>query len=398
MEEKSIIIAATSVLILTRICLRRRRKMKRRLFWVNPYLQGRSSFGRFNDFDDMMNYPASFRENFHMSYEQFHYIYDKIETHLKPVKYSRADIIPAKAKLAMVLEFLACGSLQRHIASVYRVSKQAFGLIVDQVCIAICTEMSDEMPKMRKTNWLEVANKFNARWNFPNCVGAIDGKHIAIKCPKNAGSLFYNYKKFHSIVLMAVADAQYRFIYIDVGAYGSEGDASVFLTSSFGRSIVQNTIALPESTYIGCNQMPFVFVGDDAFPLSERIMKPYTPQRGANLSDSETIFNYRLSRARRCVENSFGILVAKFACLSRTLFCGPERAQKITSACYRYDVDGRLIEGEWRNKVQNIIHLDRSSQRQSRPNESSKKTRDVFKEFVNSNDGSLPWQRTAVFL
>lgn len=73
--------------------------------------------------------------------------------------------------------------------------------------------------------------------------------------------LFIYFQKFHSIVLMAVADADYKFLYIDVGAYGSEGDSSVFLRSEFGQSIVQNTIQLPEDTSIGSVKMPFVFVG-----------------------------------------------------------------------------------------------------------------------------------------
>lgn len=88
--------------------------------------------------------------------------------------------------------FFACGSLQRHVASYYRVSKQAFGKILDQVCIY--TEMNEEIPKLNNEQWLQVANQFNFNWNFPNCVGAIDGKHVAIKCPHNAGSLFFNYK------------------------------------------------------------------------------------------------------------------------------------------------------------------------------------------------------------
>lgn len=54
--------------------------------------------------------------------------------------------------------------------------------------------MGDEMPKLNNEQWLEIFNTFNYKWNFPNCVGAIDGKHVAIKCPANAGSLFFNYK------------------------------------------------------------------------------------------------------------------------------------------------------------------------------------------------------------
>lgn len=92
------------------------------------------------------------------------------------------------------IRYFASGSIQRHVASNYRVSKQVFGKIIDQVSSAICTEMGDEMPKLNNEQWLEISNTFNYKWNFPNCVGAIDGKHVAIKCPANAGSLFFNYK------------------------------------------------------------------------------------------------------------------------------------------------------------------------------------------------------------
>ncbi len=51
-----------------------------------------------------------------------------------------------------------------------------------------------------------VANQMSRRWQYNHCLGAIDGKHVAILKPMKAGSYYFNYKNFHSIVLMALVD------------------------------------------------------------------------------------------------------------------------------------------------------------------------------------------------
>lgn len=153
--------------------------------------------------------------------------------------------------------------------------------------------------------WLKIATGFYNRWNFPLCIGAIDGKHIRIKKPWNSGSKYFNYKAFFSIVLLAVVDGNGKFVIVDVGSCGGNSDGGIFERSQFGKRLANNLLHIPkESTLPGTDiSNPFVFVADDAFPLKDNIMKPFPQKR---LTYEKEVFNYRLSRARGVVEMAFG--------------------------------------------------------------------------------------------
>ena len=79
--------------------------------------------------------------------------------------------------------------------------------------------------------WNEVSNGFKTKWNFPSCLGALDGKHIAIKAPEHSESTFYNYKGFFSIVLLARLDTDYKFTFVDVGVNRRISDGGVLRES-----------------------------------------------------------------------------------------------------------------------------------------------------------------------
>jgi hypothetical protein len=139
--------------------------------------------------------------------------------------------------------------------------------------------------------WLRIESEFAERWNFPHCVGAIDGKHVTIQAPPSSGSFYYNYKGFHSIVLMAMVDAKYRFVFLDVGCNGRVADGGIFARSSLSRGLQNDTLHLPPPDILPGRTMkvPFVTVADDAFPLRDNIMKPY-PFR--EIPGAMRIFNY----------------------------------------------------------------------------------------------------------
>lgn len=188
-----------------------------------------------------------------------------------------------------------------------------------------------QVPNTRK-EWENIANQYEEKWNFPNCIAAMDGKHIAIKCPIKSGSMYYNYKQFFSIVLFALVDADYRFIYVDVGCNGRISDGGVFANSSIFKALEDKSLDIPFGKPLPRREdpLPYFIVGDEAFPLKTYLMKPY-PSRQLDLS--KRIFNYRLSRARRVVENIFGILASRLRVFKSTIDMEPERAQKIVLAC-----------------------------------------------------------------
>lgn len=194
-----------------------------------------------------------------------------------------------------------------------------------------------------------------------------------LQAPINSGTEFYNYKHFFSIVLFALVDADYCFRYVDVGCQGRLSDGGVFKNTKLYKKLEERSMAVPPPSILQVPyaiKVPYVILADKAFALNEYTMKPFggEPDRGFQ----ERIFNYRLSRARRVVENAFGILSSVFRVLRKPMLLEPKTASKIvltTIHLHNYlrkkpntrslymppgfldsEIDGELKSGTWRDE------------------------------------------------
>ena len=220
------------------------------------------------------------------------------------------------------------------IALDYRIGESTASKIIIETCSVICKVLSRiYLRPPSKPVWRNISNGFWQNWNLPNCCGAIDGKHINIRAPPNSGSIYFNYKKFHSIVMLAACNHRYEFTIVDIGAYGSESDGGIFARSNFGKALDEGRLNLPveEPNLLFTDiKLPYYFVGDGAFKMTRNLMRPCP---GHHLQRNKRIFNYRLSRARRCIENAFGILAARWRVFFKPIGFLPKDVDKIVLAC-----------------------------------------------------------------
>ncbi|KAJ8946160.1 hypothetical protein NQ318_004413 [Aromia moschata] len=156
------------------------RKERPRRWWAKPWLnrekENISLSGDMRHGEDTQSYKNYLR----MDDNVFKELLNKIEKHIRKESYTRECITPRQNQ---------------------------------------CTIVSCLVPNTT-AEWLEISRDFEEKWNTPNIVGALDGKHIVIKAPAKQGSAFYNYKGQHSIALLAMADANYNFTCINVGING----------------------------------------------------------------------------------------------------------------------------------------------------------------------------------
>ena len=217
-------------------------------------------------------------------------------------------------------------------------------------------------------------------------------------------------------MLLAAVDATYKFVYIDIGCNGRISDGGVFSRSKLSTALERNTLQIPPPSPLKnrVKKTPFVIVADDAFPLKTYLMKPY-PYRAQ--PGVVKVFNYRLSRARRIVENVFGLMANVFRVFRKPILLSPEKTEVIVLASCtlhnylmtkkesrktyapsnsfdREDIEnGTIQNGTWRGMgmpATNMLPIEKNCSNNSA--DSAKATREEFRDYFMTSDGEVSWQ------
>ena len=390
------------------------RRRRPRTCWVRNWLkpERRLAIGHYHQLMEELRFDdqESFYNFLRITPPMFDELLERITPFIGKEDTNYRKALEPGMKLAITLRHLATGDSYASLQYDFRVARNTISLLLREVCDALVMELKNEVITcpVDRDAWGPITEEFMMRWNVPHACGALDGKHIAIRKPPKTGTMYHNYKGFHSIILMALVDADYKFLWIDVGGYGSQSDAQIYNQSELKECLEDGSIGFPPPSPLpnDVQDFPYFLLGDDAFGLRSYLMKPYA---GRILTREEMITNYRISRARRVVENAFGIMAQRWRVILSTMQQMPVTVQTIVESCVclhnfirlrnpaiqniQLDAeDGahQLIPGAWRQDV-NLPHFD-VPQGGNRDTVLAKRQRDYLRQYFNSPAGRVPWQ------
>ena len=248
-----------------------RRRRKPQNPWVMPWILQREERGCYRILlDELITTDIPGYRNFiRMPPAFFDLIEERIYPQLRKSPKNFWKQLEVGLKLAVTLRHLSTRERYTSLQYHWRVGRTTICKFVTKVCRAILEEFQQEylICPTDTEERRKIEEKFRNRWNIPHAVGALDGKHIAMKKPKKSGSEYFNYKGYFSLVLLALVDAEYKFLWVNVGASGSSSDAQIFHSSKLRRKIENGTLGLPPPERLGPGgpNLHYCLLGDDDF-------------------------------------------------------------------------------------------------------------------------------------
>lgn len=191
---------------------------------------------------------------------------------------------------------------------------------------------------------------------------------------------------------------------------GSLNDAGIISQVILGKDMQKNRIDFPDANYLPgtTSKLGFFFIADTLFPLLHNLLVPYKPPRDSLLSLQQRYFNYRLSRARITIENTFGILAARWRIYHKTIDAKPANVDKIVQATVvlhnfikaekgdnikyapdnyidRIAAENKLIKGKWRLQMPRntaFEPIDMSMLKTKQYDQRTKENRDFLSSYI----------------
>ncbi|CAD7082659.1 unnamed protein product [Hermetia illucens] len=191
-------------------------QIKRRKVWSKSWYLNRPELSHSNLLKELeISAPSDFKNFLRMDSETYNELLRKVSPFIKKQDTIMCDAISPNERLSATLRFLASGQTFEDLKFLTAISPQSLGVLIMETCSAIIKVLKPYI-KLPATEdeWKAVATEFGDRWNFPNCIGALDGKHVQIKKPNCSGSYYFNYKK--TVLLARHVCMQHKTIQVPV--------------------------------------------------------------------------------------------------------------------------------------------------------------------------------------
>ncbi|KAI8118956.1 Protein ALP1-like [Lucilia cuprina] len=280
----------------------------------------------------------------------------------------KAQRVFAQERLAITLNYLAYGTSLQSLAYKHKLGKSTIREVVLSTCTVLWNLLSPiYLCEPTTSQYADIADEFNSKWNMPNCVGAIDGKHVSHRhriMKKDTHNI--------NMLIIGACDAKYKFTAVSVESFNNQSEEELLKLSAFGNALLSGNLSLPASKplYPSSAAFPHYFITHSLLSLRKHIMRPY---KGTCLKAENHIFNHKITNAYSAIENTFGVLTARWRVLSTTIEFLQENCKTIILACIvlhnyimtndedqlycpenfvdRVEDDGTVVLGEWRKEL-----------------------------------------------
>ncbi|KAJ8872581.1 hypothetical protein PR048_026187 [Dryococelus australis] len=295
---------------------------EKKIMWVHPYANARLSKVSWNR--EKMK-TIFFFNYFGMSVKSFDGLIVKLEDGIKwEGTKLRVAITPAEMYLGS-----GCSLVDLHYSC--RVGRSTASKIVRNARKIIWITLKDEcLPLPAEEVWLNIADLFFQKANFPNSIAR---RQAHLNCQTSFGRLSISITNTTILSCCYVWRIIITGLFILMLAPLGKNPTVLYRISTLWDRIITNTLNIPQSKPLHGTtrpQIPFAFVGEEAFGLHKHMVRPFS---GRFLSHTKRIFNYCLSRARRYIECTFGILSNKWRIFHRPHNVNLDISTDIVKAC-----------------------------------------------------------------